>query len=81
MYLICASVEQLPRSIYLNNSEEIDYYLNILFSVLFNIVIKTVFFAKSNIYYLLMDRRDQYDHTKFKEGGQRIYAKFKQSQY
>jgi hypothetical protein len=28
-----------------------------------------------------MDRRNQYDHTKFKENGQGIYAESKQSQY
>jgi hypothetical protein len=49
-YLTRASAEQLPRPIYLNSPEEIDYYLNILFAVLSNIVIKTVPFAKLNIY-------------------------------
>jgi hypothetical protein len=50
MHLIRASAEQLPRSIYLNSPEKIDYYLDILFAILSNIVIKIVPFAKSNIY-------------------------------
>jgi hypothetical protein len=50
IYLIRASAEQFSRPIYLNNPEEIDYYLDILFAILFNIMIKIVPFAKSNIY-------------------------------
>jgi hypothetical protein len=50
MHLIRASAEQLPRPIYLSSPEEIDYYLNILFAVLSNIMIKMVSFAKLNIY-------------------------------
>jgi hypothetical protein len=49
-YLIRASAEQFLRSIYLSNLEEIDYYLDILFATLSNIVIKIVPFVKLNIY-------------------------------
>ena len=49
-YLIRASTKQLSQSIYLNSSGEIDYYLNTLFVILFNIVAKTVLFAKLNIH-------------------------------